>query len=167
MQEVSSVHSSSVITERRNKPSHLTSDYVVGFFDGEGCFCVSISKHKTLKRRIEVRPEFEIELRADDLPILERIKETLGCGNIYRLNYKRYGWSPHVKYKVSSIKELKEKIIPFFQRHPLQAKKSQSFKFFSEVVQMVAAKQHLDYGGWQKILKLRDKMRNINKTRNR
>jgi hypothetical protein len=43
---------------------------VVGFIDGEGSFSVSINKHKTLKRGIEVRSEFEIELRADDREIL-------------------------------------------------------------------------------------------------
>lgn len=44
--------------------------YVAGFIDGEGCFSVSVGNHKTLKRRKEIRPEFEIELRADDRDIL-------------------------------------------------------------------------------------------------
>ena len=38
----------------------LNPHYVSGFIDGEGCFSVSIGKHKTLKRGYEVRPEFEI-----------------------------------------------------------------------------------------------------------
>ena len=163
MQEVSRVHSIPVKTGRRDEPSKLDPNYIVGFVDGEGCFCVSISKSKTAKRRIEVRPEFEIELRADDLPILERIQHTLGCGRIYHLNYERYGWSPHVKYKVSSNKELKDKIVPFFEEHPLQAVKAKNFKIFAKVVIMVSKKQHLDYGGFEKILKLRDKMRQTNK----
>lgn len=171
MQEVSRVHSTSAKAGRRDEPSKLNPDYIVGFVDGEGCFCVSVSKHKTLKRRIEVRPEFEIELRADDLPVLERIQNTLGCGRIYHLKYERYGWSPHVKYKVSSNKELMEKILPFFKKHPLQASKAKNFQIFSKVVEMVAQKQHLDYGGFEKILKLRNKMRQTNKkaknTRNR
>jgi len=170
MQEVSRTHSRpNNKLGRRSEPSNkLNPNYIVGFVDGEGCFCVSVSKHKTLKRRVEVRPEFEIELIADDLPILERIQNTLGCGNIYRLDYKRYGWSPHVKYKVSSIKELKRKIVPFFKKYPPQAKKAQNFEIFSQIVDMVSKKQHLDYGGFQKILKLRDKMRQTNKkARNR
>jgi hypothetical protein len=56
---------------------------VTGFIDGEGCFSISIGKHKTLKRRLEVRPEFDVELRADDKNILERILITIGCGKIY------------------------------------------------------------------------------------
>lgn len=169
MQEVSRVHSISPQKGgRRDEPSKLNPNYIVGFVDGEGCFCVSISKNKTLKRRVEVRPLFEIELRADDRPILERIQTTLGCGRIYHLDYERYGWSPHAKYKVSSAKELADKILPFFRKHPLQAAKAKNFEIFAKVVEMVVKKEHLSYGGFQKILKLRNKMRQTNKkARNR
>lgn len=44
----------------------LAGAYVAGFIDGEGSFSVSIGKHKTLARGLEVRPEFEIEVRDDD-----------------------------------------------------------------------------------------------------
>lgn len=162
MPEVSSAHSIR-LGRRRGKPTPLDPQYVAGFIDGEGCFCISVSKHKTLKRRVEVRPEFEIELRADDRPILERIQATLGCGAIYDLNYDRYGWRPHVKYKVSNIRDLTQKVVPFFERHHLQAKKAGSFRVFRTVVAMVAAKQHLSYGGFQRILKLREQMRRVGK----
>jgi bisphosphoglycerate-dependent phosphoglycerate mutase len=63
-----------------------------------------------------VRLLFEIELREDDKEILDRVKETLDCGNIYYLNYERYKkWKPHYKYKVSNLKDISEKVIPFFQ----------------------------------------------------
>ena len=97
--------------------------YVGGFIDGEGSFSVSIGKHKTLKRKYEVRPEFEIEVRADDRPILERILITIGCGRIYDLSYERYGWYPHTKYKINNRKDLIECLFPFLDRYPLQAKR--------------------------------------------
>src|SRR3989338_7748152 len=157
---VSRAHSSpSVTLGRRSEPKPLDPHYVVGFVDGEGCFCVSVSKHKTLRRRLEVRPEFAIEVRADDRAILERIQATLECGTIYDLSYDRYGWRPHVKFKVSNISDLQQKIVPFFREHPLQAKKAQVFNVFETVVGMVATKQHLTYDGFQKIVKLRDRMR--------
>ena len=167
MPEVSRVHSKPRSDSgRRDELSNrekLSPHYVAGFVAGEGCFCVSVSKHKTLKRRIEVRPEFEIELRHDDAVILEKIRKILGCGSIYKLNYERYGWAPHVKFKVSNIADLKEKIIPFFTKYPLQAKKQASFAIWAKIVEMVYQKKHLDYGGFQKILKLRDRMRQIGK----
>ena len=147
----------------RNEPSILNPQYVVGFVDGEGCFCVSVSKHKTLKRRLEVRPEFAIEVRADDRAILERIQATFSCGTIYDLSYDRYGWRPHAKYKVSNVKDLTSLIIPFFEQHQLQAKKAESFRIFKTVVEMVARKEHLTYIGFQKILKLKTRMNAFSK----
>src|SRR3972149_10965653 len=100
--------------------SKLNPYYLVGLVDGEGCFSITFNRHKN--NRIEVRLIFEIELREDDKEILERVKETLDCGSIYYLNYKRYKrWRPHYKYKVSNIKDISTKIIPFFQKYPLQA----------------------------------------------
>src|SRR3990172_3627102 len=122
--------------------SKLDSNYIVGFVDGEGCFSVSINNRSD--GRSEVRLIFEIELREDDLEILERIKEILGCGNIYHLTYERYvKWKPHYKYKVSNFKDINGKIIPFFQKFPLQAKKKRSFAVFSQVAKLIEKKQHL------------------------
>ena len=106
---------------------------------------------------------FEIELRADDREILERIRDTLKCGNIYQLNYKRYGWYPHAKYKVSKIADLSDRIVPFFDRYPLQAKKAEVFKLFRDVVKIVHRKEHLTDKGFSRLIELRNEMRSMNK----
>lgn len=79
MSEVSRVHSTPRKPFERNfklgvplgkeqiQADKLNPFYIAGFIDGEGSFSVSLGRHKTLKRGIEIRPEFEIELRADDL----------------------------------------------------------------------------------------------------
>lgn len=141
---------------RRKK---LNPHYIVGFIDGEGSFSVSIGKHATLKRGYEVRPEFEIELRADDQVILERVLVTIGCGRIYDLSYDRYGWYPHVKYKINNNRDLVEYLFPFLDKYPLQAKKAEVYKFFKEIVLMVSRKEHLTDRGFKKIVKLRDEIR--------
>ncbi|NCN07057.1 MAG: hypothetical protein GW946_04450 [Candidatus Pacebacteria bacterium] len=69
----------------------LPGDYIAGFIDGEGCFTIVISKHSTKKLRLDARLHFQIELRIDDLEMLQSIQETLGCGKIYTLNYEKYG----------------------------------------------------------------------------
>lgn len=137
----------------------VSPDYVVGFVDGEGCFCVPISRHTTLRQRREVRPTFEIELREDDLPILQKIQRVLGCGKIYHLTYHRYEkWRPHVKLTVTKMSEIQEILIPFFTKHPLQAKKRKSFVIFKRIVRMVARKEHLTPRGLDNILTLRNRM---------
>lgn len=175
MQEVSRGHSTKRKPFMRNAnlrtpfgkdrihQSKLHPYYVVGFIDGEGSFSVSIGKHKTLSRGLEVRPEFEIELRADDRKILERILITIGCGKIYDCSYQRYGWYPHVKYKITSTKQMEQYLFPFLDRYPLQAKKSIIYRFFKEIVLMIRKKQHLSNKGFNKILILRDKIRKLGK----
>ena len=131
--------------------SKLNPYYITGLVDGEGCFCVSFNNHKG-NRLLEVRLLFEIELREDDKEILERVKETLGCGSIYHLDYERYKkWKPHCKYKVSNLKDITTKIIPFFTQYPLQAKKKQSFQKFCKVAEMMLTKEHLSQNGIQRI----------------
>lgn len=143
--------------------SKLNPNYICGFIDGEGSFSVSIGRHKTLKRGLEVRPEFEIELRADDREILERLCKTIGCGKIYDCSYERYGWHPHVKYKITSTKDMENYLFPFLDRYQLQAKKAQSYKIFREIVLMVRKKLHLKDYGFGKIILLRDKLRALGK----
>lgn len=175
MQEVSRVHSTKQKQSKRNLrleapfgkeqiyKEKLNPHYVAGFIDGEGCFSVSIGKHKTLKRRLEVRPEFDVELRADDKNILERILITIGCGKIYDQSYDRYGWFPHAKYKITSTKDMVNYLFPFLDKCPLQAKKAEVYKYFKEIVLMYVKKEHLTDGGLNKILKLRESIRRIGK----
>ena len=179
MQEVSSAQStkqkSSEKDGRRNyklqapfgkeqiQRKKLNPHYVVGFIDGEGCFSVSIGKHKTLKRGFEVRPEFEIELRKDDQEILERIAVTVGVGKIYDLSYERYGWYPHAKYKITSVWDMHDYLFPFLDRYPLQAKKAKSYSLFREIVLMLCRKEHLSDTGFEKIVRLRTKLRALGK----
>lgn len=145
----------------------LNPDYVIGFIDGEGCFSVSITKHKTLKRRLEVRTKFEMELRADDHEILRRIQSTLACGKLYHVDYERYGWHPHSKYQISNIKELSEILIPFIDKHPLQAKKKEVYKLFKKVVLMMKNKEHLVDRGFREIQKIQNKIRRFSKKHHR
>ncbi|MBI5229706.1 MAG: LAGLIDADG family homing endonuclease [Candidatus Magasanikbacteria bacterium] len=122
MQEVSRAHSThrNVRNKKCAEPvrkgqiqrKKLHPQYVIGFIDGEGSFSVSINKHKTLKSGIEVKAEFEIELRADDRVILEMIMKTIGTGIIYDCSYERYGWYPHAKYKISSVKDMENYLFP-------------------------------------------------------
>lgn len=141
----------------------LHPQYVVGFIDGEGSFYISLARHKTLKRRFDVRADFEMELRIDDKEIIERIQQKLGCGRIYDLEYKRYDWLPHVKLKIGKIREICDKLIPFFDKYPLQGKKAKVYKHFREAAFLIRDKKHLTDTGYNKILLLRERIRAFSK----
>ncbi len=137
----------------------LNPHYITGFVDGEGCFSVSIGRKRF--KVPEVRLIFEIELREDDEPILKEIQKVLKCGSIYNLRYDRYKkWRPHVKFKVSSFKDIKERIIPFFKRYPPQAKKRKQFDLFCQVADIIKNNEHKNLEGIQKISDLREVFRN-------
>lgn len=137
----------------------LNPHYIVGFVDGEGSFCVSISRKRF--RVPEVKLRFEIELREDDEPILIEIQKTLGCGSIYHLDYERYKkWRPHVKFMIGSQRDIKSKVIPFFKKYPLQAKKRKQFEFFCQVVEMIERGEHKTLEGIEEIRSLREALKN-------
>lgn len=132
--------------------------YLSGLVDGEGCFCVTISKHKTKKLGFDPRLSFEIEMIIEEKPLLEEIQKTLDCGYIYILSYERYGWRPHVKFSVKSQKEIIEKIIPFFKKYPLQGKKRKDFEFFCKAADIFIDRQHLTPEGIEKLRMIQSKM---------
>lgn len=141
----------------------LPGDYIAGFIDGEGCFVIVVSKHRTKKLKLDGRVSFQIELRDDDYEIIESIQETLGCGRIYHLSYERYGWKPHVKFMISAIKDLHDNLIPFLTKYPLRAKKKHSFALFCQAVDLVYHKRHLTEDGINRLLAIRQKMNKYSK----
>lgn len=141
----------------------LNPHYVVGFIDGEGSFNVSVNRKRRSHKGLEIGAAFEIELRGDDIEILERIKETLGCGGIYWYNYPKYKWGPHCKYKIANRKQIIKHLIPFLEKYPLQAKKRKVYELFKQIVFMLDRHEHLTEKGARNILFLREKMRKIGK----
>lgn len=115
----------------------LPGDYMAGFVDGEG--------HFGLKHNLEVKVsrkgqpaywrwnlDFAISLSEEDRPILEAIRETLGCGNINPQHGKT------VQYRVYDFNDICQKVIPFFEEYPLRAKKRKDFILWKEAAEILA-----------------------------
>lgn len=127
--------------------------WIVGFTDGEGCFSISIFRNNTSKHGWQVFPEFVITQGEKSLSALELFEEYFGCGKIF-VNKRYDNHSEHLyRYCVRSVKELRERVIPFFNTHRLMTAKQNDFAIFAEVVEMIAEKQHLTSAGLQKIAK--------------
>lgn len=117
--------------------------HIVGLVEGEGCFCICISRHKTKKLGFDARMMFEIEMIIDDNPLLTKLQKVLRCGQIYQLNYERYGWRPHVKFAVKKFDDIQNRIIPFFLKYKLQGKKGKDFLLFCRAAKIFEKKRHL------------------------
>ena len=125
--------------------------WIVGFTDGEGCFSVSMFRNNTSKFGWQVFPEFVITQGKKSLPALEVFKTFFGCGKVF-VNKRYDNHHEHLyRYCVRSIPDLRERIIPFFKKHPLRTAKQKDFELFVTVVEMLYKKEHLAEGGLKKV----------------
>jgi len=102
-----------------------------GFFDGEGCFYLLTRKGK--KGYIEHRIGIAIVLRADDILLLQQIRETLEVGVLYQ-NKKQGNANPSATYRCEKVADLAEVFIPLFDKYPLRSRKRQEYPFWRRAV---------------------------------
>lgn len=123
--------------------------YVTGLSEGEGCFQVTFNLRKRLKVGIETRPSFSLSLNQKDLHLLQSVQKFFGCGGI------RYSRADRTyKYEVRSIQDLMRKIIPHFERYPLQGAKREDFERFVNICKKVHANLHLNREHLREIIDL-------------
>ena len=127
----------------------LNPNWVTGFTDAEGSFISSVYKRKGAKG-YTVRPLFEIGLHSKDVAILYKIKEFFGCGNV-NIRQNREAAS----FSVTSISDLKTKIIPHFKKYSLLTQKKVDFNLWVKIVNLIENKEHLTIEGVNKILELK------------
>lgn len=140
------------------KMNALNPWYVTGLIEGEGCFCITISRHKTKKLGFDARLMFEVEMIIDDKPLLEKLQKHFSCGRLYVLNYERYNWRPHVKFAVKSHKDIQGTIIPFFIKYPLKGKKARDFDYFCKASKIFKSKAHLTKEGLEELRVIQSQM---------
>ena len=141
----------------RTKP--IASDYIVGLTDGEGCFYVNKSNLKSYTSGVRIQLHFHLKLRECDKEILEKIRDTLGCGGVYFQKEKRLNHTPCYRYTVASQQDIFDTIIPFFKNNPLQtASKQKSFDLFCKIAELIKMKKHLTKEGIEEIISLKQTM---------
>ena len=99
----------------------LDPGWVTGFVDGEGCFHVGINVHADMTSGYQVLPEFTVVQHERDAQLLHALKAFFGCG-VVRTNH-----GDRLAYRVRSQQHLLERILPFFEKHPLRSKKHIDF----------------------------------------
>lgn len=122
--------------------------FVTGFTDGDGSFAVSVTKKKS-GTGWKIVPVFTIGLDQKDLDILVQIKAFFKIGNIY--TSKR----GVVYYTVGSIKDLKNYILPHFDKYPLATLKLKDYWLFKEIVLLMEKGEHNSLPGLLKIFSLK------------
>ena len=116
--------------------------YITGFVDGEGCFSVSFTERRKMLMNVEVRPSFALGQNKRSLPAMQRMHSYFGCGAI-RFSKRDQTY----KYEVRSLSDLRKRIIPHFQKFPLQTAKLNDFATFNWICDQIAAGHHLNRDG--------------------
>lgn len=136
----------------RFRPMRLEAQWVVGFVDGEGCFFVGINPHPEISTGYQVLPEFTVVRHKRDVQLLHALKAFFGCGVV------RKNRDDRMAYRVRGISHLNEKIVPFFEQHPLKTKKRLDFIKFRRILLMMQRGEHLSKEGIEKIRELASRM---------
>lgn len=127
--------------------------YLSGYSDGEGSFCISFSPRSKLRIGLEVRPSFSVSQNEDRSEVLRLFQETFDCGTIRPDRSDKT-----FKFETRNLKNLIEKVIPFFKRFPLKSSKNKDFELFSEVCLMMNEGKHQSKSGLKKIIQLATQM---------
>ena len=135
-----------------------TIGWITGYVDGEGCFSVSFIKNATTKSGWQIFPEFVVTQGGKSMKSLEILKDFFGCGKIF-VNRRQDNHRENIyRYCVRSQEDLREYIIPFFQKHSLRTAKKEDFNHFSFILQQMKEKKHLTQKGMYSIAKRVEKM---------
>jgi len=105
--------------------------WLSGFVDGEGSFNVGYHIPRGGKTTLFVT-HLAIELRSDDLEILEEIKKYFGCGQPISFREFKNSSCQTARLQFFRSDEIVNSIIPHFDRYPLRAKKRRDYLIFRE-----------------------------------
>lgn len=131
-------------------------NYLSGYADGEGSFCISFSPRPKLKTLLEVRPSFSVSQNSDRQEVLKLFQQFFDCGTIRRNPSDRT-----FKYEVRSIKDLIQKVIPHFQKYPLLSSKKKEFERFTAICRMIYEGKHLKQETLKEIVTLSYQMNGL------
>lgn len=69
-----------------------------------------------------------------------------------------YFYKDSVRFEIVNFSDIMDKVIPFFERHPIQGNKSLDYKDFKEVAGIIQRKDHLTSEGLHEILEIKARM---------
>jgi hypothetical protein len=131
--------------------SVLDPDWVVGFVDGEGSFCVSVHRSAMMHRHggWQLQPVFHVYQHHDSRDVLEAMVQVFGCGRVRPKGPNSSVWS----FAVEGLRRLEEAVLPFFERHPPRVKRD-DFEAFAAIVRAMRRKEYLSPDGFERLVRL-------------
>lgn len=120
--------------------THLNAQWIVGFVDGQGCFNLDVHHKADMKWKLQIQPEFTVVQNEVDIQVLHAFKDSFQCGSVGVNRRDKHGTQYH--YRVKNVKDLTEKIIPFFDKHSLKTKKKIEYIRFRRICLLMKEGYH-------------------------
>ena len=137
----------------------VSDDYIVGLTDGEGCFYVLIKSPLNKGGGGRVTLNFFIKVQEQDKAMLDKVRNSLGCGAVYFQPESRENHSQCYRYTVNTHRAILDVVIPFFRKHQLQSySKKKSFELFCKIAKLVEMGKHHSKFGLDRIRLLKSQM---------
>lgn len=122
--------------------------WVTGFVEAEGCFFINTIKSDVYKLGYQIKLDFSIVQHSRDKILMENFVDFFNSGAIYEN-------TGHVTYLASKLSNIQERIIPFFEKYPLQGYKHSDFTKFCSVAKLMEKKAHLTLEGLDQIIEIK------------
>ena len=151
----------------------LSSDYILGLVEGEGCFSITIQRYVDRKPRktnkkskiknpylFRVNPTFRITQAKDDgFELLKKVKATIGIGafQIQEREGKNGNYRCVVHYYVQGLNDCL-RIKEYFGGMEFHTGKGKSFEKWCQCLELIQEKKHLTREGIMEICEIRDTM---------
>ena len=123
--------------------------WISGFVSGEGCFSIVVSKSLTSKLGFNVRLRFILSQHSRDEQLMENLSNYFACGKCEKSK------DGMIYYRVTDFADNYDKVKPFFSKYELVGVKSQDFKDWCKVADIIKVKAHLTREGLDQIIVLK------------
>ena len=136
-------------------PSELGS-FLAGFALGEASFMIVCRRRGGYGRRWKLSAAFNVSQK--DRAPLELFQGTLACGSMRKAGNGGWYW------EVNDLRDIRQRIVPFFERFPLVGSKANDFALFRDAV-AILGRGGLSDDEYVAVLALRERMNGGGKRR--
>ncbi len=128
--------------------------WLAGFTDAEGCFFIALKKSPGSKLGETVWLKFILTQHSKDKDLLESLIQILNCGRyIFKSGYG--------EFVVEKFTDVRDKIIPIFEKFKLHGIKYQNYEDFKKAALLIENKAHLTREGLDELKIIKGRARSF------
>jgi LAGLIDADG endonuclease len=131
-------------------PDNIDYNWIAGFFTGEGCFFINISKSNNRKLGYSILLQIIVGQHSRDKLLMNSLISTLGCGIIS----KRFN-QDLITIRITKFEDIYSNIIPLLMQYKIRGTKFLDFQDFCKAAKLVNKRVHLTSEGLEEIRKIK------------